>query len=81
MRSQQAEFRPYTTLRPIGSNAVWAEGKAVARREGAGGSHCRRYSILRLRLSLDGEVNSPCDNLAARICKQILAEQSIHFQW
>jgi hypothetical protein len=38
------------------------------------------YSILRLRLSLDGEVNSPCDNLAARICLQILAEQIIHFQ-
>jgi hypothetical protein len=28
-----------------------------------------------LRLSLDGEASSPCDNLAARICGQILAEQ------
>jgi hypothetical protein len=38
------------------------------------------YSILRLRLSLDGEVNSPCGNLVTRICKQILAGQIIHFQ-
>ncbi|MDR2056292.1 MAG: hypothetical protein LBQ10_10565, partial [Desulfovibrio sp.] len=33
-----------------------------------------------MRLSLDGEVNSPCDNLAARICEQILAERFIYFQ-
>jgi hypothetical protein len=33
------------------------------------------YSILRLRLSLNGEASSPCDNLAARIARQILAER------
>jgi hypothetical protein len=32
-------------------------------------------SILRLRLPLDGEASSPCGNLAARICSQILAER------
>jgi hypothetical protein len=37
------------------------------------------YSMLRSGLSLDGEVNSPCDNLAARICEQIPAERIYTF--
>jgi hypothetical protein len=28
-----------------------------------------------------GEMNFPCDTLAARICRKILAERIAYFQW
>ncbi|MDR2054443.1 MAG: hypothetical protein LBQ10_01015 [Desulfovibrio sp.] len=31
------------------------------------------------RSTMRRKVNSPCDNLAARICEQILAERFIYF--
>ena len=66
---------------------MWGEDDLAASSKGAHEGNNPTYvgrtclEHIALEIIAFGEVNSPCDNLAAGICRQIPAERIANFQW
>ncbi|MDR3175609.1 MAG: hypothetical protein LBU06_03655 [Desulfovibrio sp.] len=79
-----AMYRLKLYIRFVLSDKIARQKRGLCRAHSACGGalgFARRLEQFTLEIApLNGKASSPCDNLAARICRQTLAERFIDFQ-